>query len=269
MKLPRSIVATLALLCVALLYVPMLAVAVFSVNQSKIGTVWRGFTLSWYTRLLSNQDVQDAAWNTLILAVVSTAIATVLGTMMAIGLGRFPWPKPVRAAFDATVYLPVVTPDIIFAAAMVVIFRVLRELTGWFDLGLSTMVIAHVTFQVAFVTLVVRGRLAVSGQDVEEAARDLYASTFYLHRKVMLPLLAPGIVAGALLAFTLSLDDFVISFFTSGTDSTTLPIYIYSSVKRGVSPELHALSTLIFLATVVLVVALQAFSHRPSSGGSR
>ncbi len=257
--------STVAVVSLAMLYLPMLAVAVFSVNQAKRGVVWQGFTLSWYTSLLDNKVILQAALNTAILALVSTAISTVLGTMLALGMGRFPWKKSVAAWFDLTVYLPVVSPDIIFAAAMVVIFRLLRTLlefsspaiSGFFDPGMPTMIIAHVTFQMAFVALVVRGRLATIGPQIEEAARDLYASNFYILRKVMLPLLAPGIFGGAVLAFTMSLDDFVISFFTSGPDSSTLPIFIYSSMRRGISAELHAVSTIIFLATVVLVMGSQ------------
>ncbi len=239
------------------LYLPMLAVGVFSVNAGRHGFGWKGFTLDWYARLLQNAYVLEAARNTLILAVVSTAVATVLGTLLAIGMSRFPWPRRSRGVLDFAVYLPVVTPDIIFAAALVVAFGLLRTLSAVFNPGLVTMVIAHVTFQIAFVALVVQSRLATIGRALEEAARDLYADTPYLLRRVVLPLLMPGIVAGAMLAFTLSLDDFVISFFTAGPDSTTLPIFIFASVRRGVTPELHALSTLIFLATVLLVLGFE------------
>src|SRR6185295_17810946 len=140
---------------------------------------------------------------------------------LALGIARYRWPRTIEGGLSTLIHLPVVTPDIIFAAAMVVAFRTLRAMTGLFELGLTTMIIAHVTFQISFVALVVRARLATIEPEIEEAARDLYASTFDVVRKVLLPLIAPGIVAGALLAFTLSLDDFVISFFTSGPDSVT------------------------------------------------
>jgi spermidine/putrescine transport system permease protein len=254
-----------AWLALVLLYLPMVAVAVFSVNASRYGLAWKGFTLGWYARLLGNQYVLEAAWNTLVLAGVSTAIATVLGTLLAIGLSRYPWPAWARRFLDLTVYLPVVTPDIIFAAALVVAFGLLRTIWSFFDPGLTTMIIGHVTFQVAFVALVVQSRLATIGRTLEEAARDLYADTWILLRRVMLPLLMPGIAAGAMLAFTLSLDDFVISFFTAGPESTTLPIYIYASVRRGVTPEIHALSTLIFIATVVLVIGAERLARLRTS----
>jgi spermidine/putrescine transport system permease protein len=257
----HPIIGVLAILTMAFLYLPMLAVAAFSVNASRYGLVWRGFTLKWYAGLLENQYVLEAARNTLILAVVSTLIATVLGTLLAIGMSRYPWPAWARRYLDLSIYLPVVTPDIIFAAAMVVAFGLLRAVWSIFNPGLLTMIVAHVTFQIAFVALVVQSRLATIGRTLEEAARDLYADTWILLRRVILPLLMPGIVAGAMLAFTLSLDDFVISFFTAGPDSTTLPIFIFASVRRGVTPEIHALSTLIFLLTVLLVIGIERMTR--------
>jgi spermidine/putrescine transport system permease protein len=250
-------VSVLAIGTLAFLYLPMVAVGVFSVNAARYGFAWKGFTLQWYTRLFRNEYVLEAARNTLILAVVSTVIATLLGTLLALGMWRFPWSKWLRRYLDVTVYLPVVTPDIIFAAAVVVAFGFLRTVWAVFQPGLLTMIVAHVTFQTAFVAMVVQSRLTTIGVTLEEAARDLYADTPYLLRRVMLPLLMPGIVAGAMLAFMLSLDDFVISFFTAGPESTTLPIYIYASVRRGVTPEIHALSTLVFLVTVLLVIGLE------------
>lgn len=250
-------VRVLALATLAFLYLPMGAVAALSVNAARYGFGWKGFTLAWYAKLLRNEYVLEAAWNTFVLAAVSTAVATLLGTLLAIGMSRFPWPRWLRGLLDLAVYLPVVTPDIIFAAAMVVAFQILRSFWAVFNPGLLTMIIAHVTFQIAFVALVVRSRLASTGRTVEEAARDLYADTPGLLRRVTFPLMLPGVVAGAMLAFTLSLDDFVISFFTAGPESTTLPIFIYASIRRGVTPEIHALSTLVFLATVLLVFGLE------------
>jgi len=255
-------VSAVALGSFALLYLPMLAVAAFSVNASRYGLVWKGFTLSWYAKLLHNEYILEAARNTLVLAGVSTAVASVLGTLLALAGARFAWPRPVQWTLDLMLYVPVVTPDIVFAATMVVAFGVLRLVLPIFEPGLLTMIVAHVTFQIAFVALVVGSRLALIGRAVEEAARDLYADGWYALRKVTLPLLWPGVVAGAMLAFTLSLDDFVISFFTAGPESVTLPIYIYASVRRGVTPEIHALSTLIFLFTVAMVLGLQLLGRR-------
>lgn len=255
-------IAMLGIATIGLLYMPMLAVMLYSFNVAKKGYVWKGFTFDWYIRLFQNEEVFGYARNTLMLALVSTAISTVLGTLLALGMNRFPWPKKLRTFFDLLVYLPVVTPDIVFAASMVVAFTLLRVFTSLFEPGMTTMIIAHVTFQVAFVAMVVQSRLATFGRTLEEAARDLYASTRYLMWRIVLPLLAPGIFAGAMLAFTLSLDDFVISFFTTGPDSTTLPIWIHSEFRRGLTPLHHALSTVIFLTTVLLVLGLERLTRK-------
>jgi len=239
------------------LYVPMLCVVVFSFNASKMGLTWGGFSTHWYEKLVHNEMILHAAWNTFVLAVTSTALSTALGTMLAIGMFRFPWSRRAVGKLNLLLHLPVVTPDIIFAVALVIAFSVIRYLTGFFELGMGSMIIGHVTFQTSFVALAVKGRLELIGQDVEEAACDLYAGYWRVLTKVLLPMLMPGIIAGAMLAFTLSLDDFVISFFTAGPKSTTLPLFIYASVKRGVTPEIHALSTIIMLATIAAVAVMQ------------
>jgi len=262
MNARRPVVAVVALFCFLFLYLPSAAVAVFSFNQAKYGLAWKGFTWDWYARLFQNQAVLEAAWNSLITAGISTALATVLGTALALGLDRFPWPPRLKAAMDLVIHLPLVTPDIILAAALVLTFSFFQALAGILDMGWTTLIIGHVTFQISFVALVVRSRLAALGRDLDEAARDLYASSLYLFLRVTLPLIWPGILAGAMLAFTLSLDDFIISFFTHGPDSVTLPIYIYSSIRRGISPEIHALSTLVLLATVALVILAERLMPR-------
>jgi spermidine/putrescine transport system permease protein len=262
MKRSHPLITSLALLTMGFLYLPLLGVAVFSVNAARRGLVWKGFTLDWYIKLFSNEWILEATWNTLVLAVVSTIIATILGTVLAIGMDRFPWSRRTNSFLDIILHIPVVIPDIILAAALVVAFGLLRLLSDVFEPGLMNMIIGHITFQIAFVALVVRSRLVAIGREVEEAARDLFASNWYLLHRVMLPLLMPGIVAGAMLAFTLSLDDFVISFFTAGPESQTLPLYIFAAVRRGVTPQIHALSTLIMLVTVILVVATERLTRK-------
>lgn len=252
----------MALFTVGFLYLPLAAVAVFSVNATRYGLVWRGFTLDWYTKLIQNEFILEAAWNTLVLAVVSTVVATVLGTVLAIGMDRFPWSRKTNTFLDLVLHIPVVIPDIILAAALVVAFGLLRAVSSLFEPGLFNMIIGHITFQISFVALVVRSRLVGIGRDVEEAARDLFAGTSYMLRRITLPLLAPGIVAGAMLAFTLSLDDFVISFFTAGPDSVTLPLFIFAAVRRGVTPQIHALSTLVVLITVVMIIGMERFTRK-------
>jgi spermidine/putrescine transport system permease protein len=244
------------------LYLPLVAVAVFSVNATRYGLVWRGFTLDWYTKLIQNEFILEAAWNTLVLAVVSTIVATILGTVLAIGLDRFPWSRKTNTFLDLVLHIPVVIPDIILAAALVVAFGLLRAVSSLFEPGLFNMIIGHITFQISFVALVVRSRLVSIGRDVEEAARDLFAGTSYMLRRITLPLLLPGIVAGAMLAFTLSLDDFVISFFTAGPESVTLPLFIFAAVRRGVTPQIHALSTLVVLITVVMIIGMERFTRK-------
>lgn len=262
MRRTHPIIAVMAMFTVVFLYLPLVAVAVFSVNATRYGLVWKGFTLDWYAKLFHNEVILTAAWNTLVLAVVSTLVATVLGTLLAIGLDRFPWGRKTNTFLDVVLHIPVVIPDIILAAALVVAFGLLRYLSSIFEPGLFNMVIGHITFQIAFVALVVRSRMVTIGRDIEEAARDLFATTPYLLRRVTIPLLLPGIIAGAMLAFTLSLDDFVISFFTAGPDSVTLPIYIYAAVRRGVTPQIHALSTIIVLVTVLLIIGMERFTRK-------
>lgn len=261
MKNPFSFVTVSAVATFAFLYIPLLCVAAFSVNASKFGLDWGGFTMDWYRKLMENEAILKAAVNTLFLGLVSTAISTVLGTMLAIGMYRYPWKRKSLNKLETLLHLPVVTPDIIFAVALVIAFSVIRHFTGFFELGMTSMIVGHVAFQISFVALTVKARLAIIGTDIEEAACDLYASYPRVLTKVLLPMLAPGIMAGAMLAFTLSLDDFVISFFTSGPKSTTLPLLIYASVKRGVTPEIHALSTIIMILTIVCVILLQKFTY--------
>ena len=262
MKRIHPIVTAMAMFTIAFLYLPLLAVGVFSVNATRYGLTWKGFTFDWYTKLLQNEFILEAAWNTLVLAVVSTVVATILGTFLAIGLDRFPWGRKSNTFLDVMLHIPVVIPDIILAASLVVAFGLLRLISSVFEPGLFNMIIGHITFQIAFVALVVRSRLVSLGRDIEEAARDLFASTPYLLRRVTIPLLLPGIMAGAMMAFTLSLDDFVISFFTAGPDSITLPLYIYAEVRRSVSPEIHALSTMTVLITVILIIGIERFTRK-------
>lgn len=236
------------------LYAPIVVVIVYSFNTARYGSGWRGFTTKWYSTLWNNPQALSAAENTLVLAVASTVLSTVLGTMLAMGLNRYWFPAKRLASW--LLYVPVVIPDIVMAVAMLLFYALLRDLAGLFNLGLTTMVISHVTFQIPFVAIVVRSRLFGLDPALEEAARDLGATPWQTFWRVTFPLILPGVAAGGMLAFTLSLDDFVVSFFTSGPGSTTLPILIYSSVKRGITPDINALSTLIILVSVVGTVLI-------------
>lgn len=242
------------------LYAPIAVVIVFSFNASRHGVAWKGFTTHWYRELLSNELALTAAKNTLVLGALSTVIATVLGTLLAYGLSR--GAVPGQQWINRLLQVPVFIPDIVLAAAMLLFYSLARQWLGLFELGLGTMVVAHVTFQIPFVAIVVRARLAGLDPALEEAARDLGADAWQSFRRVTLPLILPGVLAAGMLAFTLSLDDFVVSFFTSGPGSTTLPIYIYSSVKRGVTPEINALATLIVVASLLATLSVILLQRR-------
>jgi len=228
------------------LYAPIVILVIFSFNASRFVSDWRGFTLQWYTRLFGNEAIGAALRNSLIVAGASTLISTVFGTMVALAMERYNfWGK---LPFDALLYLPIIIPDIAMAV-MLLLFFVLARM----NLGLVTIIISHVAFNISFVAVVVRARLAYFDVSLEEAAQDLYANEWQTFRLVTLPLIMPGILGGALLAFTLSIDDFVITFFTAGPGSTTLPLRIYGMIKMGVTPEINALSSMMLLASMALV----------------
>lgn len=241
------------LVAVALfLYLPLATLIVFSFNDSKRTILWKGFTLDWYAKLLADTDLLTAFGNSLTIALLSTIISTILGTLTALLLWRFRFPgKPL---FEGALALPIVVPEICLGVAFLVFFNtVLRwppELPWPLNLGAIT--IAHVSFSFSFVALVVRARLASFDRDLEDAARDLGAGEWAIVRDIILPHLRPGLIAGALLAFTLSLDDFVITFFTSGPDTVTFPVKVYAMVRFSVTPEVNAASTLLIVVTVGL-----------------
>ena len=231
----------------AFLYLPIVILVIFSFNVSRHSVAWRGFTLGWYRELFQDELVGAALVKSLIVATSSAAVSTILGTMVALGMERYDFPG--KLPFDALLYLPIIIPDIAMAV-MLLMFFVLSKI----QLGLVTIIISHVAFNISFVAVVVRARLAFFDISLEEAAQDLYANEWQTMRRVTLPLIMPGVLAGGLLAFTLSIDDFVITFFTAGPGSTTLPLRIYGMVKLGVTPEINALSSLMLVASMILVM---------------
>lgn len=257
---PRRGLALLAGAILVFLYAPIGVVILWSFNAGRHGMAWQGFSLRWYAALLENEQVHAAAFNTLQLAALSTAIATLLGTALGYVLARHAFRG--RRAVERLLQLPVLMPDIVLAVGLVLLFQQTRAWLGLFELGLPAMLAGHVTFQIPFVAMVVRARLAGLDPALEEAAHDLGADARAVFRHVTLPLMAPGIVAGALLAFTLSLDDFVVSFFTTGPGSTTLPVLIYTSVRRGLSPEINALSALMLLVSVLVTLIVLRLQRR-------
>jgi spermidine/putrescine transport system permease protein len=251
------------------LYAPILVLVAFSFNDSRLAAQWQGFTLKWYAQMMESEAVLDAFWNSLIVAVAATLISTVLGTMTAIAMERFRF--PLRKTYDGILYLPVIVPDIVMGVSLLAFFALLIEwinsgfgLTGneaWRP-GLATVIIAHVAFNISFVAIVVRTSLRDFNKALEEAAQDLGANEWVTFRRITLPLIMPGILGGALLAFTLSLDDFVITFFTTGPGGTTLPIEVFGRIRRAISPEINAISTVMLMMSLLLVIASQSLQRR-------
>lgn len=252
----------------AFLYLPILVLIAFSFNDSKFGAAWAGFTTRWYGVLLAREDVRVALTNTLLVAVSSTLISSVLGTLVGLGLWRYT--LRYRTPLTFLLVLPIVIPDVVMGVMLLMFYALVRgalEHLGWtFENGFWTVMFAHVTFQLSYVALNVRSRLAGYGRDLEEAAADLGATSWGSFWGVVFPLALPGILSGALLAFTLSLDDFVVTYFTSGSGFQTLPVLIYNSVRRGVTPDINALSTLLVLFTVLLLVVGNLLGRRGRGG---
>jgi putrescine transport system permease protein len=233
----------------AFFYVPIASMIFYSFNKSRLVTVWGGFSTEWYGKLIDNQQVLDAAWLSLRIAFLSATIATILGTMAGMALARFSRFRG-RVLFSGLVSAPLVMPEVITGISLVLFFIGLEALIGWpHGRGFTTITLAHITFSLSYVTVVVQSRLASMDRSVEEAAMDLGSKPLRVLFDVTLPIIAPAIIAGWLLAFTLSLDDVVITAFTNGPGTTTLPLYIFSKVRLGVTPDMNALATII----VVLV----------------
>ncbi|MEJ0065080.1 MAG: ABC transporter permease [Caulobacteraceae bacterium] len=234
------------------LYAPLVTLMAFSFNDSKRNIVWRGFTLHYYDVALHDSDLLTAFGNSLTIAAISTVASLVLGAMTALLLWRFRFPfKPV---FEGALALPIVVPEICMGVAMLVFFT---QVMPWptslpWPLNLGAIIISHISFSFSFVAIVIRARLASFNRELEEAARDLGAGEWRIFRDIIAPHMTPGLVAGGLLAFTLSLDDFVITFFTSGPETTTFPIKVYSMVRFSVTPEVNAASTILIVITVLL-----------------
>ncbi len=229
------------------LYLPIIILVIYSFSGSRNVGVWTGFSTRWYAELLGDKLLINAFRVSLWVAVWSTLISTVLGTMAAMALERYRFRG--RLTFDTALYLPIIIPDIVMALSTLLFF-----VTFAVPLSRYTILVTHIAFNISFVAVVVRARLAEMDKSLEEAAADLGADTWTTFRRVTLPILMPGIVSAALLAFTLSLDDFVITFFVAGPGSTTLPVRVYSMIKFGVTPEVNAISTLMLLGSTVLVV---------------
>ena len=243
------------------LYAPIVTLIVFSFNDSRRNIVWRGFTFKYYEKALGNEGLIEAFTNSLTIALLSTAASVVLGAMVAVLLWRFRFPG--KAPLEGAMALPIVIPEICMGVAMLAFFA----RVGWpndliWPFNLGSIIIAHISFSFPFVAMVVRARLANFNRELEEAAKDLGASEWETFRDVLIPFMRPGLVAGGLLAFTLSLDDFVITFFPSGPDTVTFPVKVYSMVRFSVTPEVNAASTVLIVITLVLTALAMWLQNR-------
>ncbi len=234
----------------AFLYAPLVIVVAYSFNDSRLNAEWVGFTLSWYEKLFGNEKMLKAAWNSLVIGLTASAVSTVLGTMAGYAMYRYK-----MRLLPVLVLAPIAIPEILMGVSLLIFFVMLN-----ITLGMLSIVLSHIAFCVGFVAIVVRSRLAGMDESLTEAARDLGATPWQAFRLVTLPLIMPGVVAGALMAFTLSIDDFVITFFTAGVGSSTLPLQIYTMVKIAVTPEVNAVSTLLMLLTLALILIASRLS---------
>jgi spermidine/putrescine transport system permease protein len=243
-------------LCYFFLYIPLCVLTVFSFNDSRFSVVWKGFTWDWYVKLIKDPQIMDCLYNSIIIALAAMVLATIIGTLTAYGLYRYRFRG--KMIFDGVLFLPIVTPEIVVGISLLIFYTSILKM----QLGLYTVIIAHTAFDIPFVMLIVRARLQGMDRALEEASMDLGADEWTTFFKVTIPQLRPGIIAAALLAFTLSFDDFVITFFVAGIGSTTLPLKIYSMVKLGVSPKINALSALIIIFSMILITVADRFQRK-------
>ncbi|MBO9373112.1 MAG: ABC transporter permease [Chloroflexus sp.] len=247
------------------LYAPIVILVIFSFTRDEFGVRWTGFTLDWYIRLFNNPRMMGAAWNTLVVASVSTVVSTIIGTLLAMAMERYRFRG--RGAMEGLIYLPIVVPEIVMAVALLafsaIAFDLIKLVTGeTLRRNLATVTIGHIAFSISFVVVVVRTSLKNFDRRLEEAAADLGANSWNVFWRITFPLILPGIIGGALLAFTLSLDDFIISLFLSGPGTSLLPVEVYNRVRRAVTPEINAISTLMLLLSMVLVALSQLLQRR-------
>jgi spermidine/putrescine transport system permease protein len=234
----------------AFLYIPLVIVIVYSFNNSRLNAEWVGFTLEWYDKLFHNDEMLAAAGNSLLIALTASLVSTVLGTMAGVAMYRYK-----LRLLPLLVLTPIAIPEILMGVSLLIFFVLVN-----FTLGLVSVTLAHIAFCIGFVAIVVRARLAGMDESLTEAARDCGATPWEAFRYVTLPLIMPGVIAGALMAFTLSIDDFVITFFTAGAGTVTLPLQIYSMIKIAVTPEVNAVSTLLMLLTLALIIVASRLS---------
>ena len=269
MKRSNTFLLTMLGFGFAFFYVPILSMIVYSFNASRLATVWGGFSTKWYGTLLSNAQVGKALTLSLEIAIISSTTATILGTMAGIALARFTKFRG-RTLFSGLVTAPLVMPEVITGISSLIFFILMAQYVGWpSSRGFTTVTLAHITFSMVFVTTIVQSRMLSADRAIEEAAMDLGARPWQVLRDVTLPVIAPAILSGWLLAFTISMDDVVITNFTTGPGTTTLPILIWSKVKLGVTPDINALATLIVLTVGLCVLAAGVMMSRAERRAER
>ncbi len=261
-----------ALVVYIFFYAPIALLTVFSFNDNDRVAIWTEASFRWYKEMFRNDAIMDALRNSLIVAFASTIVSTIIGTLLAIALERYRFRG--RGTLDGLAYLPIIIPDVTMAVMLLIFFfQALGIVNDAFGLdlgaGLGTITLAHIAFNISFVAVVVRARIAQFDPSMEEAAADLYASRWQTFRRVTLPLIAPGVAGGALLALTLSLDDVVVTQFVSGPGSTTLPVYVFGLVRRGVTPLINAVSVVMLVASMVLVGISLGFQRGAEARGQR
>jgi spermidine/putrescine transport system permease protein len=274
LRLGQRLLGGHAILIYLFLYLPIAILIIFSFNDSRFLAQWSGVSTRWYGELSKDSGIILALWNSLFVAVVSTVVSTIIGTLAAMAMERYQFRG--QLAMDVLLYLPIIIPDIAMAIMLLTWFNLVGIGFAPWELNVLgvhlavpfSVIIGHVSFNISFVAVVVRARLAHMDRTLEEAAQDLYANTWKTFYRVTLPMMMPGIVAGALLAFTLSLDDFVITFFTSGAGFNTLTVYVFGLLKKGVTPKINALSTLMVAFSLMLVLISIVLQRRGGGEGS-
>ncbi|WP_040292561.1 ABC transporter permease subunit [Acetonema longum] len=258
MKLLRWTTIGYACLIYFFLYIPIFVLMAFSFNDSKLNVVWMGFTLKWYAALFEDAAIMNAFKLSMTLALVSTLASTMIGALTAVGMYKYHFRG--KSILDGLLYIPILIPEVVMGVSLLALFSLLQ-----IPVGFMTLLISHVAFSIPFVVIVVRARLDGFDPSLEEAAMDLGANHWQTLTKIVLPIIMPGILSGALLAFTLSLDDVIISFFVSGPATMTLPLKIFSMVKFGVTPTVNALSTLLLLLTLLMVLVAEYLNQRKTT----
>ncbi len=237
------------------LYLPIIILVIYSCNSSQMNIIFENWTFDWYKEIINNSDLIEAFSNTLLVAVVSTMLSTIIGTISAYGLYKFDF--PFKKYVNGLIYIPIVIPEIVLGISLLSIYTLMK-----LELSIITIILSHIAFSIPFVIVSIRTNLTSQTKVLEEAAKDLGASSFNIFTKIILPTIMPGIISGATLAFTLSLDDVVISYFTSGPGSLTLPLYIYSVIKTGITPDVNALTSLMLLVILITLITLTIIQSR-------